>query len=249
MELGEVVLIKYRKLGVLILSLMILPLFAAVSVTALSEENDSVGDVPDLPLILHGGLDVNGEPAETGSEIMAYYEGELIAKSTVEEEGIYSLNLNLTPENYTNVENVEIYVNGDKASFEIPTSQMEAINDKKPGSIAEVDIAYSASSGDGNTGSSSSNDATGEARVVNKDTAESETPEKAEDYPEAGFAGEDEDGAVDAKGPVSQEDAEEGEDVEGAEGAEGTEDAGYSTVFTALLFVASLFGAFMVIKR
>ncbi|TFH04478.1 MAG: hypothetical protein E4H06_02855, partial [Methanosarcina sp.] len=62
----------------LILSLMILFVFAAVSVTALSEENDSIGDVPDLPLILHGGLDVNGEPVSEGSEILAYYEGELI---------------------------------------------------------------------------------------------------------------------------------------------------------------------------
>jgi len=63
------------------------------------------------------------------------------------------------------------------------------------------------------------------------------------------------------RGPVSQVDDEEGEDLEDVEGgediegaenaesAEGTEDAGYSTVFTALLFVAAFFGAFMVIKK
>jgi hypothetical protein len=242
-------LIKYRKFGVLILSLMILPVFAVASVTALSEENDSIGDVPDLPLILHGGLDVNGEPVSEGSEIMAYYEGEIIAKSTVGEDGQYSLNLNLTPENYTNIGSMELYVNGDKASFEIPASQMEAIEDKTPGSIAAVDIVFSASSSDGDTSSGSSNDAKGEARVVKKDTAGSEAPENDEDSSEAGFAEEDEDGTVDAQGPVSQEGDDEGEDAEGAEGAEGTEDAGHSTVFTALVFIAALIGAFIVARR
>jgi hypothetical protein len=257
MELGEVVLIEYRKIGVLILSLMMLPVFAAVSVTALSEENDSIGDVPDLPLILHGGLDVNGESAEAGSEIMAYYEGELIAKSTVEEEGKYNLNLNLTPENYTNIEKVELYVNGNKASFE--ASQIEGIKGKTPGSIIETDITCSASSIDNDTasvdydtGSSSSSNGKGEARVVNKDTSGSETDEKAAGNSEAGFAGEDEDSIVDSEVPVSQAGDEEGEnveDVEGAEGAEGAENAGHSTLFTALVFVAALFGAFMVARR
>ena len=102
MELGEVVLIKYRKFGVLILSLMILSVFAVLSVTAVSEENDSIEDVPELPLILQGGMDLDGPPVSAGCEIPAYYEGELIAKSTVGEGGRYSLYLNMTPENYTN---------------------------------------------------------------------------------------------------------------------------------------------------
>lgn len=249
---------KYRKFGVLILSLMILSVFAAVSVAALSEENDSIGDVPDLPLILHGGLDVNGEPVSEGSEILAYYEGELIAKSTVGEDGKYSLNLNLTPENYSNIENMELYINGDQASFEIPASQMETIGDKTPGSIAEVDIASSTSSSEGALSSGSSNDAKGEARVVKKDTAGYEAPEEADDYSDAGVDDEEEDGIVHAQGPVSQEgdeesenveDAEGAEGIEGAEGAEGAEDAGHSTIFTVLVFIAALFGAFMIARR
>lgn len=239
----------------LILSLIILPVFAAVSVTALSEDNDLIGDVPDLPLILHGELDFNGESVSAGSEIMAYYEGELIAKSTVGEGGRYSLNLNLTPENYTNIGNVELYVNGDKVSFEIPVSQMETIENASQGYIAEVDIIYSTSSTDGNTGSSGGGGSTGEARIAEKDTAESEASDRTEGSSEASFAGEDEDDTADAEGPVSQVDDGEGEDIKDVEGAEGTEDAegaedaGYSSIFTALLFIAALFGAFMVIKR
>lgn len=248
-------MIKYRKLGMLILSLITLSAFATASATALPEDNDSIGDVPDLPLILLGEMDVNGEPASEGSEITAYYEGELVAKSTVGEEGRYNLNLNLTPENYSNIENVELYVDGVRVSFEVPASQLETIQNTDSGSIVEVNINSSVSSIDSDTGSSGSSGSTGEARVVNKDTGESETSEITEGYSEAHLAGEDEDGIADAEGPVSQADDEEEEDLEDIEGAEdtgdaeGNEDAGYSTVFTALLFVVALFGAFMVIKR
>ncbi len=80
-------MVKCRKFGLLILSLIMLFIFAAVNATALSEDNDSIGDAPDLPLILQGEMDLNGQPASAGCEITAYYEGELIAKSTVGEGG------------------------------------------------------------------------------------------------------------------------------------------------------------------
>jgi hypothetical protein len=245
MELGEVVLIKYRKLGVLILSLMILSVFAVLNVTALSEENDSIGDVPDLPLILYGGLDVNGEPVSEGSEILAYYEGELIAKSTVGEEGKYSLNLNLTPENYTNIEAVEFYVNGNITSLNIPVSEIEAITTKTPGTITEVDLEGSVSSADINTSSSStdsssSSDSEGDVKIVNKDSVSSEYSTEAGNSEEASFAKGGTDSSVDMQEPVTQAGDEEGEDAA---------KAGYSIFFTGLLFVTALFGAFMVIKR
>ncbi|MDQ1274773.1 MAG: hypothetical protein QG610_345, partial [Euryarchaeota archaeon] len=233
----------------------------AVNATDLSEDNDSIGNVPDLPLILQGEMNVNGESISAGSDIMAYYGGELIAKSTAGEEGKYSLNLNLTPENYTNIENVELYVNGDKVSFDIPVSQIETIQNTASGSIIKVNINSSVSSIDNDTDSGGSSGLTGEARVVNKDTDESETSYQTEGHSEANLAGEYEDDITNSEGPVSQvddeegedlEDVEGGEDIEGAEdaeGAEGTEDAGYSTVFTALLFVAAFFGALMVIKK
>ena len=236
MKLGEVVLIKYRKFGVLILSLMILPVFAAVSVTALSEVNDPIGGVPDLPLILHGGLDINGGPVSKGSEIMAYYEGELIAKSTVGEKGKYSLNLNLPPESYTNIGEVEFYVNGDIASFNIPASEIEAITTKTPGSITEVSLEGSVSSaGDSSSGNG---DGTGKARVVKIDSASSENPTQAENS-KGDFAKGVKESSADTQEPGSQAGAEEGEGAA----------TGYSTVFTGLLFVTALFGAFLIIKR
>lgn len=248
MELGEVFLIKYRKFVVLILSLMILPVFAAVSVTALSEENDSIGDVPDLPLILQGGLDVNGEPVSEGSEILAYYEGELIAKSTVGEEGKYSLNLNLTPENYTNIGDVEFYVNGNLTSFNVPASEIEAIQNNTPGSITEVDLEGSVSSAEGDsssnsTDSSSSGDSEGDVKIVKKDSESSEDSAE-ESLTEDGKSRSPSEGvsedSVDIQEPVSQVSDEE---------SEGAEESGYSTFFTGLLFVTALFGAFLIIKR
>jgi len=193
-------LIMCRKFGMLVLSLIVLSVFAAVNATALSEDNDSIGNVPDLPLILQGEMNVNGESVSAGSDIMAYYGGELIAKSTAGEDGKYSLNLNLTPENYTNIENVELYVNGDKVSFEIPASQIETIQNTASGSIIEVNINSSVSSIDNDTDSGGSSGSTGEARVVNKDTDESETSDKTEGHSETNLAGEYEDDITNSEG-------------------------------------------------
>ncbi|AGF97057.1 Hypothetical protein MmTuc01_1705 [Methanosarcina mazei Tuc01] len=226
----------------LILSLIMLFIFAAVNATALSEDNDSIGDAPDLPLILQGEMDLNGQPASAGCEITAYYEGELIAKSTVGE--------GVTPENYTNIGDVELYVDGNKASSGIPVSNIENIESKEPGSIIEVDINNSASSSVSGTESRGSSGSTGEARVVNKnETADSKTSDKAGGRSEASLAGEDDGDIVSSEEPVSQSDDAEDLEDEDAEGAENTEDAGYSTVFTALVFIAALFSAVMVIKR
>lgn len=250
-----------RKFGMLVLSLIILSVFAAVNATALSEDNESIEDVPDLPLILWGGMNVNGEPVSAGCEIMAYYDGELVAKSTIEEDGKYTLNLNLNPENYISIENMELYINDDKASFEIPVSQIETLQSMVPGSIVEIDINSSVSSIDSGTGSGGSSGSTGEARLVNKDMGEPEPSDKTESHSEANLAGKDEDGITDPEGSVSLVDDEEGEDLEniegsgdledaeGAGGVEGTESAGYSTIFTTLLFIGVFLGAFMVIKR
>ncbi|AKB34983.1 hypothetical protein MSSAC_0393 [Methanosarcina siciliae C2J] len=255
-------MIKYRKFGVLTLSLMILLVFAVLCGTALSEENDSIEDVPDLPLILRGGLNVDGEPVSEGSEILAYYDGELIAKSTVGEEGKYSLNLNLTPENYTNLGDVELYVNENNSSFKIPVSEIEAVN-KTAGSISEIDLEVAASSEDSDTSSSStsssgSGDSVGEVKIVkNSDYVDSGENGSAEDDSAEYNSTEDDsteegdsqetssvegvtESSVGMSDPVSQ--AGEGE-------TESTEESGYSTFFTGLLFITALLGAFYVIKK
>ena len=237
MELGEVVLIKYRKFGVLTLSLMILSVYSVLSVTALSEESDSIEYVPDLPLILHGELNVNGGSVSEGSEILAYYEEELIAKSTVGEEGKYSLNLNLPPENYTNIGEVEFYVNGNIASIDIPASEIEAIKNNKSGSITEVNLEGFVSSAEGDL-SSGNGDGTGEARVVKKYPASSENSTESENS-EDDFA----------KGVKESSDIQEPVSQTGDEGGDDASKAGYSTFFTGLLFITALFGAFLIIKR
>ncbi len=157
----------------------------------------------------------------------------------------------MTPENYTNIGDVELYVDGNKASSGIPVSNIENIESKEPGSIIEVDINNSASSSVSGTESRGSSGSTGEARVVNKnETADSKTSDKAGGRSEASLAGEDDGGdIVSSEEPVSQSDDAEDLEDEDAEGAENTEDAGYSTVFTALVFIAALFSAVMVIKR
>ncbi|AKB17167.1 MULTISPECIES: hypothetical protein [unclassified Methanosarcina] len=242
-------MIKYRKFGVLILSLMMLSVFAVLNVPALSEENDSMIDVPTLPLILRGGLNVDGEPVSEGSEVMAYYEGELIAKSTIGEEGKYNLNLNLTPENYTNIGKVELYVYEDNSSFEIPASEIEAIN-KTPGSISVIDLEGSVSSADINKSSnskdsSSNGDSEGDVKIVKKDSepsedsAEESSIEEGDSQKAISAEGVNE-GSVDMQEPVSQV---------SEEGSKGAEKSGYSTFFTGLLFITALLGAFYVIKK
>lgn len=255
-------MIKYRKFGVLTLSLMILSVFAVLCGTALSEENDSIEDVPELPLILQGGLNVDGDPVSEGSEILAYYDGELIAKSAVVEEGKYSLNLNLTSENYTNLGDVELYVNENNSSFKIPVSEIEAVN-KTAGSISEIDLEVSASSEDSDSSSSStsssgSGDSVGEVKIVknNSESEDSTEDDSTEDDSTEYNSTEDDstgevdsqkasaegvtEGSSDISEPVSQ--ADEGE-------TESTEESGYSTFFTGLLFITALLGAFYVIKK
>lgn len=232
---------------------MILSVFAVLCGTALSEENDSIEDVPALPLILRGGLNVDGNPVSEGSEILAYYDGELIAKSTVGEEGKYSLNLNLTPENYTNLGDVELYIYENNSSFKIPVSEIEAVN-KTAGSISEIDLEVSASSADNDTSSSStsssgSGDSVGEVKIVTKDSdsgdsaeddsAEESSTEEGDSQKTSSAEGVTE-SSVGMSDPVSQ--ADEGE-------TESTEESGYSTFFTGLLFITALLGAFYVIKK
>jgi hypothetical protein len=250
---------------------MILSVFAVLCVPALSEENDSIGDVPALPLILRGGLNVDGDPVSEGSEILAYYEGELIAKSTVGGDGKYNLNLNLTPENYTNLGDVELYVYEDNSSFKIPASEIEAVN-KTPGSISEIDLDVSVSSADTDTSSSSKDsssngDSVGEVKIVKKD---SESDDSESDDSESDDSESDDSDDSDEEDSEEESSTEEGasQKASSAEGVdegsvdipepvsqegegetESTEESGYSTFFTGLLFITALLGAFYVIKK
>lgn len=178
-------LIKYRKLGILSVSLMVLLMCAVGGLAADPEGSDDTGSLPELPLILKGDLDVNGEPVAAGSEIEAYYEGKLIAKSTVENEGEYVLNLNLATDDYENLGEVEFYIDGNAADLEIPESEAAAIaNEDDPGSIVEMDVQGSVSqpseSSGGSDGSSDGDNEGGAVVITNENLSESPLDE-AED--------------------------------------------------------------------
>ena len=139
-------LIKYRKFGILSVSLMILLACAVVGLAADPEGSEESESLPELPLILKGELNVNGEPVVAGSEIQAYYDGKLIAKSTVKNEGEYVLNLNLATDDYENLGDVEFYIDGNAADLEIPESEVaDVANNDAPGSIVELDVQGSVS--------------------------------------------------------------------------------------------------------
>ncbi|WP_440954306.1 hypothetical protein ACSAZK_11700 [Methanosarcina sp. Mfa9] len=182
-------LIKYRKFGILSVSLMILLACAVVGLAADPEGPEETESLPELPLILKGDLDVNGEPVEAGSEIEAYYEGKLIAKSTVENEGEYVLNLNLATDDYENLGEVEYYIDGNAADLEIPESEAAAIaNEDVPGSIVEMDVQGSVSQPSGSSGGSdgsSDGDNEGGAVVITNDNISGSPVEEPEEEPES----------------------------------------------------------------
>ncbi|HII00488.1 TPA: hypothetical protein HA351_02140 [Methanosarcinaceae archaeon] len=180
-------LIKYRKFGILSVSLMILLACAVVGLAADPEGSGESESLPELPLILKGELNVNGEPVVAGSEIEAYYDGKLIAKSTVENEGEYVLNLNLATDDYENLEEVEFYIDGNAADLDIPESEADAIANKdSPGSIVELDVRGSVSQpSESSDGSDGSNDGDNQGAAIvksGKDVSESpvEDPDEAE---------------------------------------------------------------------
>lgn len=181
-------LIKYRKFVLLVVSLQIFFVFAA---SGLASTGNVEEGVPPLPLILRGDLNVNGVPVSEGSEILTYYEGELIGKYTVNEEGKFSLKLNLAPADYVNFEDVKFYINENEAELEFSESDYEAIkNVKGPGSDIKVKIqAYVDSSS--SSSSSSDGDEESEVKIVNKDEQE-----ELEDSDEGFEDGEDDSGVL-----------------------------------------------------
>ena len=180
-------LIKYRKFGILSVSLMILLACAVVGLAADPEGSEESESLPELPLILKGELNVNGEPVVAGSEIQAYYDGKLIAKSTVKNEGEYVLNLNLATDDYENLGDVEFYIDGNAADLEIPESEVaDVANNDAPGSIVELDVQGSVSqpseSSDDSDGSDDGDNKGAAVVKSGKNVSESsvENPEEAE---------------------------------------------------------------------
>ncbi|MCQ1534484.1 hypothetical protein FTO70_01985 [Methanosarcina sp. KYL-1] len=219
-------LIKYRKFGVLAVSLLILLACTTGGMAAESESSEGAEGLPALPLILQGEMDVNGEPVATGSEILAYYEGKLIAKSTVDEEGEFSLNLNLAPENYGNLEEVEFYINDKKAELDISAADLESIETEGPGSIVEINVQGSVSS---SSGSSNSDDDENEATIVNKSE---ETSEPSADGEDTDYLEEDSEGNT--------------SDVEAKGGAESSGD---QPVIWVILAIAAILGAILILRK
>jgi len=232
-------LIKYRKLGILFISLMILLACAVGGLAADPEGSDDVASLPELPLILKGDLDVNGEPVEAGSEIQAYYEGKLIAKSTVENEGEYVLNLNLATDDYENLGEVEFYIDGNEADLEIPETEAAAIANKDaPGSIVEVDVQGSVSQPSGSSGGSDGSDdgdKLGNAVVKNSGDVSESQLEEAEEEPE-----------FEENVDNGQEAGEAGEGIEAE--AKASSDAQTTPIWGGLAFV-TLLSAVLVVRR
>ncbi len=237
---GEFMLIKYRKFGILSVSLMMLLACAVVGLAADPEGPEETESLPELPLILKGELNVNGEPVVAGSEIQAYYDGKLIAKSTVENEGEYVLNLNLATDDYENVGEVEFYIDGNAADLEIPESEAAAIAKKdSPGSIVELDVQGSVSQP-----SESSDDSDGSDDGDNQGAA---VVKSAKDVSESSVEDPDE--------PESEEnvdnglEAEDGDVIEAeAKASSESSDAQTTPILGALAPVA-LLGAVLIIRK
>ncbi len=231
-------LIKYRKLGILFISLMILLACAVGGLAADPEGSGDTESLPELPLILKGDLDVNGEPVEAGSEIQAYYEGKLIAKSIVENEGEYVLNLNLATDDYENLGEVEFYIDGNAADLEIPESEVAAIaNEDSPGSIVEMDVQGSVSQSSGSSGGSDDDEE--ENKVVVK-TADDVSESSVEGPEESEYEGNVANG---------QDAGEAGEDIEAEAKASSESSAAETTPIRGTLSLVALLGAVLIVRR
>lgn len=220
-------LIKYRKFGVLAVSLLMLLACTTAGLAAEPESSEGAEGVPALPLILQGKMDVNGVPVAAGSEILAYYEGNLIAKSTVDEEGEFSLNLNLAPENYGNLGEVEFYINGKKAELDISSADLESIETEGPGSIVEINVQGSVSSSSGS--SDSDDDDENKATIVNKSEETS-------------------DPSADGEGTEGMEEDSEG-NASAVESKGGAESSGNQPVIWVILAIAAILGAILILRK
>jgi len=231
---GEFMLIKYRKLGILSVSLMILLACAVVGLAADPNGSEEIESLPELPLILKGGLEVNGAPVAAGSEIQAYYGGKLIAESTVKNEGEYVLNLNLGTDDYENLGDVEFYIDGNAADLTIPESKAAAIADEDvPGSIVEMDVQGSVSQPSGSSDGSNSDEENKAVVVTDENVSDSSVDEPEE---EPG----DEANADNASGTGN---------VTEAEAKAPSESSGTQSIIWVVLGFVAVLGAVMIVRK
>ncbi len=231
---GEFMLIKYRKLGILSVSLMILLACAVVGLAADPNGSEEIESLPELPLILKGDLDVNGAPVAAGSEIQAYYGGKLIAESTVKNEGEYVLNLNLGTDDYENLGDVEFYIDGNAADLTIPESKAAAIADEDvPGSIVEMDVQGSVSQPSGSSDGSNSDEENKAVVVTDENVSDSSVDEPEE---EPG----DEVNADNASGTGN---------VTEAEAKAPSESSGTQSIIWVVLGFVAVLGAVMIVRK
>mgnify|MGYP006293418437 CR=1 FL=1 len=98
---------------------------------------------PEPPLIVKGEVEINDEPASSGTQITAKLDGELIARSTVEKPGEYELHL-LKMDDYTGI---TFTVDGteSQSSSEIA----EKLNTANPTKATNLDMDVTESTGSG----------------------------------------------------------------------------------------------------
>lgn len=91
--------------------------------------------VEQPPIIIKGNVDVDGEPAPIGTEIIANLSGELIGNSTVENEDEYELHL-LNKDDY---EGITITVNDSVAPLD--SEDIEKLNNSSPGATTYINLS------------------------------------------------------------------------------------------------------------
>lgn len=231
-------LINYRKLVFLVLSLQLFFAFAACGLASAEEleETEETSSIPSLPLTLQGSLTVNGEQISEGSEIMAYYKGNPVGKYTVETEGKLDILLNLAPNDYIDFENVEFSINGAEAELGFQESDLKAIKNAEgiSGPVIKVDTLNSIVS-------SSSSDGSGNSKDANESTAMVASNDSSEDAKSAEVL---EDGENGEDAVVQDESAKTGVDTKGD-----VDYTGKQPVFWVVLAITAILGAILIMRK
>lgn len=120
--------LKFRNLFLLAVVLQIsIVTFAACGVNETIEspgEVTSDPDNPDLPIILEGYAQINGNPAPAGTAIEAKLGGELEGKAEVQDAGKYKIYVNFKPDEF---KNIKIFVNGKPANLNLEDEDLQAV--------------------------------------------------------------------------------------------------------------------------
>ena len=140
---------NHKNIISLAITLQAFILLLAVITVPVTAIDDPV--VPQLPIILYGNVDINGEPAPTGTLITAELNNEIIASTSVDYEGICGncpANRLSIGCNADGLDNLKFYVGGAEAKVD-----MDIIKNANPGDVKELYFIATTASGDTSDGS------------------------------------------------------------------------------------------------